>query len=106
MKKNDKNYFTWLVRNLNTKQPEQLFTEKKELSKSKQSRMLFRSRHDYMFAGVLGGLAVYWKKDSTVIRLFFLLFTLLTGGLTVIIYFIMLKVIPIEPEKDEYSRKK
>ncbi len=61
-------------------------------------RLLFRSRRDYLFAGVLGGLGYYWNIDSTIIRILFLFLTILTIGLTVIIYFILIKAIPLEPE--------
>ena len=61
-------------------------------------RLLFRSRSDYLFAGVLGGLGYYWNIDSTIIRILFLFLTMLTIGLTVIIYFILIKAIPLEPE--------
>ncbi|NHJ86680.1 MAG: PspC domain-containing protein [Asgard group archaeon] len=62
-------------------------------------RLLFRSRDDYMIAGVLGGLAYYWKMDSTLLRFLFLLISLLTGGLSIIAYLILMKAIPIEPEE-------
>ncbi|MGC9780972.1 MAG: PspC domain-containing protein [Candidatus Heimdallarchaeota archaeon] len=61
-------------------------------------RLLFRSKSDYLFAGVLGGLGYYWNIDSTIIRILFLFLTILTIGLTVIIYFILIKAIPLEPE--------
>ena len=64
----------------------------------KEVRLLFRSRSDYLFAGVLGGLGYYWNIDSTIVRILFLMFTILTLGLTIIVYFILLKAIPLEPE--------
>lgn len=71
-----------------------------ESTKEKKERILFRSKSDYMFAGVLGGLAAYWQKDSTIIRLIFLALTILTAGLTLIIYFILMKIIPEEPQSE------
>ena len=64
----------------------------------KEVRLLFRSRSDYLFAGVLGGLGYYWNIDSTIVRILFLMLTILTLGLTIIIYFILMKAIPLEPE--------
>lgn len=60
-------------------------------------RLLFRSNDDFLFRGVLGGLAEFWGINSTIIRLLFLLSIILTGGLMIIIYFVLVKLIPIEP---------
>ncbi len=60
-------------------------------------RLLFRSNDDCLFRGVLGGLAEYWNMNSTILRLIFLLSVILTGGLMIIVYFILAKLIPIEP---------
>lgn len=63
-------------------------------------RLLFRSNDDYLFRGVLGGLAKFWNIDSTIIRLIFLLSIILTLGLMIIVYFILAKLIPLEPKND------
>ncbi|MHA1557394.1 MAG: PspC domain-containing protein [Candidatus Heimdallarchaeota archaeon] len=60
-------------------------------------RLLFRSNDDFLFRGVLGGLAEFWGINPTIIRLLFLLSIILTGGLMIIIYFVLVKLIPIEP---------
>ncbi|NHJ40302.1 MAG: PspC domain-containing protein [Asgard group archaeon] len=70
--------------------------EKKD--NSKEERILFRSRNDYLIAGVLGGLSYYWNIDSKLVRLLFLASIPLTGGLSVIVYLILVKTIPLEPE--------
>ncbi|MBD3190116.1 MAG: PspC domain-containing protein [Candidatus Heimdallarchaeota archaeon] len=59
--------------------------------------MFFRSRADYLFAGVLGGLGKYWDVDSVVLRFIFGFSILLTGGITVLIYLLLAKIIPLEP---------
>ncbi|MFW9924041.1 MAG: PspC domain-containing protein [Candidatus Thorarchaeota archaeon] len=64
----------------------------------KVRRLLFRSEDDYMFAGVIGGLAEFWNKNSTIMRLLFLLFIPLTGGLILVIYLILIKALPSAPE--------
>ncbi len=69
-----------------------------EPKKQDEVKILFRSRDDYMFAGVIGGLAYFWGIGSTTLRIIFLFLSLITGGLAVIVYFILLKVIPLEPE--------
>ncbi|NHJ46224.1 MAG: PspC domain-containing protein [Asgard group archaeon] len=63
-----------------------------------KSRMLFRSRQDYILAGVLGGLAYFWDIDSKLVRLLFLITVLLTGGIMAIVYLISIKLLPLEPE--------
>ena len=63
-----------------------------------EDMILFRSRRDYMFAGVLGGLANFWEMDSTNLRVIFLATVVLTGGLMLLVYLILIKTIPLEPE--------
>ena len=49
-----------------------------------------------MFAGVCGGLGEYLSIDPTVIRLAFVLLTLI-GGHGFLAYLIMLLIVPLEP---------
>jgi len=58
---------------------------------------LYRSRADHMIAGICGGLALYFAIDVTLVRLFFVLAAVFTGGLMILIYFVMWLVIPEEP---------
>ncbi len=58
---------------------------------------LYRSRTDRMVAGVSGGLGEYFGIDSTLVRLFFVIAAILTGGLMILIYLVMMFVIPGEP---------
>ena len=58
-------------------------------------KRLYRSQKDRVFAGVCGGIAEYYKKDPTLIRLFWVLATLLTGiAIGVIGYFVAWIIIP------------
>jgi phage shock protein C len=59
-------------------------------------RRLYRSTHDRMFAGVAGGLAVYFGIDASLIRLAFVLLGLLSG-IGVVIYIVAWVVTPEEP---------
>ncbi len=72
--------------------------EEKKEEEYDDIRLLFRSNDDYLFQGVLGGLALYWDMNSTILRLLFLLSIILTGGLMIIVYFILVKLIPLEPD--------
>lgn len=56
---------------------------------------LYRSQTDRMLGGVCGGLSKYFDIDLTVVRLFFVVLTLL-GGFGPLVYFILWIVIPPE----------
>ncbi|MDD2483018.1 MAG: PspC domain-containing protein [Candidatus Shapirobacteria bacterium] len=58
-------------------------------------RKIFRSIDDYMIAGVCGGLADYFKIDSSIVRIIFVLLAL-GGGCGVLVYLILWLVIPKE----------
>lgn len=60
-----------------------------------EDKKIFRSIDDYMIAGVCGGLAKYFKIDSTLIRIIFVLLAI-GGGCGVLIYLILWLVIPKE----------
>ncbi len=62
-----------------------------------ETRKLYRSRGERMIAGVCGGLAEYFDLDVTLIRLVFVVATLL-GGHGILAYLICLILIPLEPE--------
>ncbi len=62
-------------------------------SKNIKGKRLFRSKKDRMIAGVCGGIAEYLDMDSTVIRLLWVLFTLM-GGAGVIAYIIAWIIVP------------
>ncbi|NHJ04714.1 MAG: PspC domain-containing protein [Candidatus Heimdallarchaeota archaeon] len=83
---------------MNTQEKKLPFEKERNKINQNKARILFRSRNDLMFAGVLGGLAEFWNMNSTIVRLLFLLTVILTGGLMIIVYFILMKTIPIEPE--------
>ncbi|HBY57817.1 MAG TPA: stress-responsive transcriptional regulator [Candidatus Atribacteria bacterium] len=61
-------------------------------------KKLYRSRKDYMIAGVCGGIAEYFDIDSTLVRLMAVLIVLL-GGAGVVAYIIAWIVIPKNPEQ-------
>ena len=56
---------------------------------------LYRSQTDRMLGGVCGGLSKYLRVDLTIVRLFFVVLTLL-GGFGPLVYFIMWIVVPLE----------
>jgi phage shock protein C len=61
-----------------------------------QPRKLYRSRTDRKLAGVCGGLAQYLNADATLIRVLFVVLTVL-GGAGPLIYLAMWIIVPSEP---------
>jgi phage shock protein C len=61
-----------------------------------QTRRLYRSRTNRKLAGVCGGLAQYFNTDATLIRVLFVVFTLL-GGPGLVAYVVLWIVVPEEP---------
>lgn len=59
-------------------------------------KRLYRSRKERMIAGVCVGLGDYLKVDPTLIRLLFVLFTLM-GGQGILAYLILWIIVPEEP---------
>ena len=58
---------------------------------------LYRSRQDRILGGVCGGLAKYLQIDTILVRLFFIVFSLV-GGIGPIAYLIMWVLVPSEEE--------
>lgn len=59
-------------------------------------KKLYRSESDKIIGGVAGGLAEYFDVDSTVMRLIFVLLTVL-GGSGILIYIILWLIMPRNP---------
>ncbi len=62
-----------------------------------ETKKLYRSRTNRMFAGVCAGLADFFGIDPTVVRLVFVAGALLGFGSFVLIYLVMFIVVPEEP---------
>ncbi len=60
-------------------------------------KKLYRSRKQRMIAGVCGGLGEYFGVDPTVMRVLFVVATVLGFGSSILIYLILLIVVPEEP---------
>lgn len=61
-------------------------------------RKLYRSSKDSMLAGVCGGLGQYFKFDSTLIRLLFVLLFFIGFGAILFVYLVWIFVVPKEGE--------
>ena len=69
---------------------------------------LTRSHTDRMLTGVAGGMAEYFDIDPVIIRLLWVLGALFTGGVLLVVYFVMAIIMPSPPDEadayeDEYD---
>jgi phage shock protein C len=62
-----------------------------------ESKKLFRSRSKRMIVGVCAGLADFFGIDPTVVRLLFVVGTLLGFGSFILLYVVLFIVVPEEP---------
>ncbi len=60
-------------------------------------KKLYKSRTDKKMAGVCGGLARYFGMDSTIMRLIFVVATLITSGSVLLLYIALAIVLKKEP---------
>ncbi len=59
---------------------------------------LYRSRDDRMLAGVAGGLARVMDADPSIIRVVWVVVTVLSGGIGLLVYIVMAVVVPEAPD--------
>ena len=72
---------------------------KKSAEKSLKYKKLYRSRKNRIIAGVCAGIGEYLEIDPTVIRLIWVLLTILSMGGGLIAYLLAWIIIPEEPKK-------
>ena len=60
-------------------------------------KRLYRSSDNRVFAGICGGLGEYFDVDPSVVRVVYVLLSLLTAFMGVLLYIILLFVIPNRP---------
>ena len=61
-------------------------------------KRVYKERFDKKFLGVCGGLAQYFQFDASIIRLLFVIATILTGGIVLLVYFFLAFVLPMGPK--------
>jgi phage shock protein PspC (stress-responsive transcriptional regulator) len=59
-----------------------------------KSKVLHRSITDRKFLGICGGIGEYFEVDPTIIRVGYVIFTMLSGGIGIVCYFLMYLIIP------------
>jgi phage shock protein C len=67
---------------------------------SEDVKRLYRSRSDRWLFGVCGGIADYFSVDPTLVRVLFVIFTLIFGS-GILLYLILWLIIPQEPEESK-----
>lgn len=60
-----------------------------------RTRKLYRLRQGNWFGGVCAGIAAYAGIDPVIVRLVFILTTLFSGGIVILVYFVLMFVMPI-----------
>jgi phage shock protein C len=71
-------------------------------AQSTTNRKLYLSVKDKKISGLCGGIAEYFNFDSSMVRLAWIVFTVLTGIVPgIIAYVVAVMVIPKEGERDE-----
>lgn len=63
-----------------------------------EPKKLYRDTSNKMIAGVCSGLGIYFDIDVTVMRLLVVLIGLITGGVAVLMYIVMIVVVPEMPQ--------
>lgn len=62
-------------------------------------KRLFRSRNDRMIAGVLGGVSEYLNLDPSLVRIVYVLVTVLTGFVPgIFLYLLLAIIVPAQPK--------
>ena len=61
---------------------------------SRRDMKFYRDETSARFMGVCSGLAKYLNTDSNLIRMLWIIFTFITLGLGVVIYFIIVLMVP------------
>jgi phage shock protein PspC (stress-responsive transcriptional regulator) len=72
--------------------------DKPEGEEGKSEKKLYRSRSQKMLGGVCGGLSEYFDVDVSVVRVLWVIGTLLSIGLGILAYLVMLIVFQEDPE--------
>ncbi len=65
---------------------------------AKPIKRLYRSRNDKILGGVCAGIAEYLEIDPVVVRLIWVIATLFSMGLGILVYIIAWIIIPEEPK--------
>jgi phage shock protein PspC (stress-responsive transcriptional regulator) len=68
------------------------------------TRRLYQIREGAMLSGVCKGLAAYFGIDATLVRVMFVVFTVLTGGIGGAVYLVMMIVVPVAATAEQMAQ--
>ena len=63
-------------------------------------KRLYRSRSNFIISGACGGVGQYLEIDPTLVRIVFVLLTLV-GGIGVLLYVALWTIVPLEPRLED-----
>jgi phage shock protein PspC (stress-responsive transcriptional regulator) len=66
-------------------------------------KRLYQIRDGAMLSGVCTGIAAYFNIDVTIVRILFVVLTMLTGGLWILVYIGMMLVVPFANTGEEHA---
>jgi phage shock protein PspC (stress-responsive transcriptional regulator) len=66
-------------------------------------RRLYQIREGAMISGVCKGLAAYLDLDVSIVRILFIVLTILTGGAWILVYIVMMFVIPYAETSEQHA---
>ncbi|HEX3913053.1 MAG TPA: PspC domain-containing protein [Steroidobacteraceae bacterium] len=66
-------------------------------------KRLYQIREGAMLSGVCAGLAAYFNIDVTIVRIAFVLLTVLTSGIWILVYLVMMLVVPFANTGEEHA---
>ena len=69
-----------------------------------ETRRLYQIREGGMLSGVCNGLAAYFGIDATLVRVIFVVFAVLTGGIGVAVYLVMMIVVPVAVTAEQMAQ--
>jgi phage shock protein PspC (stress-responsive transcriptional regulator) len=77
--------------------------DKDEEPKAQAAKRLYQIRDGAMISGVCNGLAAYFDVDVTLVRIAFVILAILTKGVWVLVYAVMMFVIPYANTSEEHA---
>lgn len=68
------------------------------------NRRLYKSKNNRMLSGVMGGIGEYFNVDPTIVRILYVLVSMISAGFPgIVIYIILALVIPERPSQHHYQ---
>ncbi|HUT81261.1 MAG TPA: PspC domain-containing protein [Candidatus Bathyarchaeia archaeon] len=75
-------------------------------TQTNQEKKLYRSRKNKILTGLSAGLAEHFGLDVDIVRVLWVVAMLISGGIVVLVYFIMALAVPLEPVNEASTDNK